>query len=208
MTLVRVPLLSMRASGQLRRVLTYAESLGRPYVKAYRQPRNPRSPAQTAIRASLGFCQLNWSDLSAAEAESFADRSIYEGMDARSFFTSYNVRRWRSFKGLSAVYPATEASGTGWITTLQANASVRDITLRVFMSAAGDNWCLHFFRHHSAGFTQTWDKLHLTYLRVGTGWLEFLDGPLQPGTYYYQVAKSSRDGNYGSHVYEASATIV
>lgn len=207
MATLRGPMLSLRASGGLGETLTYAESLGRPYVKAWRRPRNPQSDKQRAIRSVHGYCLGRWAGMSTAWQDTFQPQADARRILPVNFFCGYNVSRARGFRGVSGVWPATEALSTGWISAVGATAGVRDIEVKAYYSSANQAWALHIFRSLVGGFTPAWSNLHQLIAFQGGGWNYWTDEPLAPGTYYYRFGSSAEDGTFQTFAPQASAVI-
>jgi len=117
------------------------------------------------------------------------------------------MRRWANYNGIYLAYPDDTGSDEPTTPTLDLTAGLRDITVTLGNAAAGDAiaWIVH--RATSGSFpTQLSNTIYIIALD-GTNDVTFVDGPLDPGTYYYNAGALLKDGTIGMDIGEENTTI-
>src|SRR6266545_122834 len=95
MARVEGPLFSLRASGKIADAIVYSRWKGRPYVRRWLTPANPRSDAQRQVRGHLTFLTQWWANWLTAHSSvddywvELAARDQISPIDA---FVKYNMR--------------------------------------------------------------------------------------------------------------------
>lgn len=194
MVKLRGPCLSLDAAGSIGQALTFSTWRNRPYAKHYATPANPRSPAQTGWRAMVGFLQRYWSLLTTPQQATWESLAEQSNTSPYNAFTRYNLIRWRHFHYPTKTYPATELLDYGnvgvWSFTTTLPRAIQQ-TLR--FSAEYDNWGYVLFRSTSTGFTPAPANAVYIFPIEDAANHYYLDAPLEPGTYYYRLARFSDD---------------
>jgi hypothetical protein len=85
-TLSGYPLGSLQASGRFRDYIFVTRN-GNTYIKPYKVPRNPKSPAQQEHRDKFKQATLAWKALSSEQKQTFNDRAELTGTP----ITGYNL---------------------------------------------------------------------------------------------------------------------
>jgi len=86
--------MSIEASGSLGNAMTFAKTKGTAYAKKHSTPANPRSGAQTGVRAGMKFITQLWAQLSDAEKASFGDLAELYNTSPYHAFLHLNSQRW------------------------------------------------------------------------------------------------------------------
>lgn len=206
MALTTGPLMSLDASGSVGGALVFSKWKGRNYVRRLVKPANPRSGGQVGMRAMMKFLSQRWDALSAADKatwEARADATIISNFNA---YTKLNLQRWRSFDAPSQTDPPATTGVVDVLTGEAATGGLRQILLEATIaSAEGDNWGICIFRSTSSSFTTLWSNCIAVVYGYSGGSLEYIDTPLDPGTYYYNFRPFRDDGILGAEETEVNA---
>lgn len=111
MSRIRAPLLSWGASGQIAQTQVYAHWKGRPYVRQYVIPTNPRSVAQTQTRNAFKQLQMIYPYLptdATASWDLYGENNRYTG---RNGFNHINMPLIRGESDLNKLMPMIAAGG-------------------------------------------------------------------------------------------------
>jgi hypothetical protein len=199
--------MSLDASGSLAGAIVFSKWKGRPYVRELVKPSNPRSGGQVGIRAMLRFLSQDWANIGAVPQASWEDRADAKVISNFNAYIGLNVYRWRDFLGPSDTDPPAATDVQPVLGALAAVAGVRSITVTQPITTANDGWGIAFFRSPTGTFTSTFDKLKYCGKIVATADVVFVDSPLDPGTYYYEVRSFTKDGQLGTASTEVNATV-
>lgn len=199
MARVNGPLMSMDASGALGGAVVFSKWKGRNYVRQLVKPANPRSGGQISMRAALKFLAQEWAgigDAPQATWEDLADAGVFSPFNA---FTKFNLKRNRDF--LAPFQSATDyGQGTASpIDVFTATPGVRSISVAISDTDAEDtNWGYLLFRSLGTGFTPAFSNLHAVVKAYAAVPTIFIDTPLEPDTYYYDVKPFNATGKMGA----------
>jgi hypothetical protein len=207
MVRVQAPAMSLEASGSLAGALVFSRWKGRPYVRELVKPSNPRTGPQVGIRAMLRFLSQDWENIGAVPQDSWSDRANAKVISNFNAYIGYNVYRWRDFLGPSDTDPPAATDVQPTLGVLAATAGVRSITVTQPITVAADGWGIAFFRSPTGVFVSTFDKLKYIGKIDGVNDVNFVDSPLDPGTYYYEVRSFTKDGQLGAASTEVDATV-
>lgn len=202
------PCMSMAASGKLAGAVVFSNWKGRAYVRSLVKPSNPKLPKQVSVRAMFKFLAQAWAsigDVAQATWETAADALSISTFNA---YMAEGQSRWRTFRAPSQDTPALETATTATLGTLAATLGVRMITVTQPVTVVGNCWALAFFRSPTGVFTSTFDQLVAVLPTSGTNDVVFVDTPLAPGAYYYEVREISDDGALSAPGAEVTATVV
>jgi hypothetical protein len=207
MVRVQAPALSLEASGTIAGALTFSKWKGRPYVRERVDPSNPKSGGQVGVRSMLSFLSKQWQYIATSDQETWSDKANAKVISDFNAYMGYNLFRWRDFLAptqhdpeATSDTPCTPGAGS-------ATAGVRSITVDQAISAAADGWGVMFFRDLSPAFATTFDKLKHVGQIVGTADVTFVDSPLVPDTYYYNMRSFTADGQLSAEIGEVNATV-
>lgn len=199
------PLMSMDASGTVADAITFSKWKGRNVVRQRVIPANPQTGPQTGMRAMMKFLAQFWDGLSALNKATWEDRAKLTNIAPFNAFCSYNMKRWRSFKGPTKVDPAIDTGAGGTAPTTTPTGGIRQIQLSIADGGTPPGWGWIIYRSLTTGFTPGYDTAVAVIPRVGTPTV-YVDAPLEAGTYYYRIGGFGIDGLKGSLETEINAT--
>jgi len=196
--------MSMDASGTLADAITFSKWKGRNYVRQRVVPANPKSAAQTAMRAMLRFLAQIWAGLTAGNKATWDDLAAQSAVSAFNAFVGSGQSRWNHFDSPSKEYPPAEIGAGGTAPTTTISAGVKELQLSIADGATPPDWGWLIHRSETTGFTPSRATLIAAIERTATPTI-YVDTPLETGTpYYYRIAGFSDDGVKG--VLEAEKT--
>lgn len=207
MVKVSAPCLSLDASGSLAGTMVFSKWKGRNYVRSLVKPTNPKSGGQVGVRSMFKFLAQIWNGLSDANKATWEARADDKVASPFNAFMSYNQKRWRDFDTPSKEDPAAEAATAPAACTGVATPDVRSITLAVTHGATVADWGIAIFRSTSTGFSLAFSNCIAVVAADGAGDCEFVDSPLDPGTYYYNYVAFMADGTGGADGTECNGTV-
>lgn len=207
MAVVKGPAFSLDASGSLGGAVVFSKWKGRNYVRQLVTPANPRSGSQTGFRQSMKFLAQSWSSLTAGEQVTWLTRAQDMIVSNFNAYTSYNQLRWRNFLTPSKEDPAAEASTPATAPTGAAVAGVRMATVTLTDTVTAPDWGYLLFRSLSTGFTPGISNAIAMFDWSGAATTDYIDTPLDPGTYYYRSRGFNDDGVVGVLDVEFNVTI-
>lgn len=206
MALVSAPAMSLDASGSLGNSIVFSKWKGRNYVRTLVKPSNPKSAPQVSVRAMMKFLSQQWASLTAGNQATWETRAADMVVSPFNAFVSYNLARWRHFKGPSKEDPAAEAGPAISAPTTTATAGIREVNLSIADGADVPSWAWMIHRSTSTGFTPSFSNLVAVVPRSGTPTV-YIDTPLTTGvTYYYRIRGVDADGFLGTLEAERNAT--
>lgn len=207
MVRVQAPALSLGASGSIAGAMVFSKWKGRPYVRELVKPSNPKSGGQVGIRSMLRFLSQQWQNVSGANQATWEDRADSKVISEFNAYIGYNVYRWRDFLAPTQHDPEDTADTPCTPGAGSATAGVRSITVDQAITTAADGWGIMFFRDLTTGFSTTFDKLKHVGRIVGTADVTFVDGPLVPDQYFYNMRSFTEDGQLSAEIGEVNATV-
>jgi len=205
MVKVAAPALSLDASGKLAGAIVFSKWKGRPYVRELVIPANPKSVSQVGVRAMFKFLAQNWAALSDGDKEDWLARSKQLVASKFNAYMSYNQKRWRNFLTPSMLDPATEDGTLDTADASAATGGVRQITITKNITAHADGWGMVIHRSPTAVFTPAFSNMVAAVLANDVAEFAWVDTPLTPATYYYQVAMFDSTGQKDDYDAEISA---
>ena len=208
--MVRVygPMMSLDASGSLAQAIVFSKWKGRNYVRERVIPANPKSGGQRGMRAMLKFLAQNWTNVGDSPQASWEARADAASISPFNAFTSYNQKRWRNFTGPTDTYPEATTDVDTTLSTLALTLGERSITVTQAVTTAADGWGILIFRSPTGTFDTGWDNLIAALPIDSTNDIVYVDTPLTPGDYYYDVRPFTLDGQIGAEVGEETETVV
>ncbi len=196
MATTRGPLLGLDARGSVGGTVIFSNWKGRSTVKFSPTVANPKTAPQVSRRAMLRFLATNFSSLSPANIATWSSRAQDARVSTYNAWLSYNLDRWARFQYPTKAFPANETEDQGDPNVFTATALNRSIVLHFTNGDFSSRWGYALFRYTSAAFTMSLANC----IRVGlwqTGgptFIDYTDGPLIPGTYYYRLGTFSYTG--------------
>jgi hypothetical protein len=198
MALVTGPAMSLDASGTIGGVMTFSKWKGRNYIRQCVKPSNPKTAAQTGLRAMLSFLSQAWAAIKVASSASYLEMADNDKVSTFNEYVKYNQNRWREGKGVSQSYPAAETATAGTITLGTPAGGQRNITLTVTPSTATGLWGIAIFRDTATITTVNWNNCIKIIETTTTAAKVYTDSPLDAGTYHYRAAFLTSDGKIGT----------
>lgn len=199
--------MSFDASGKIANTIVFSKWKGRNYVRQLVTPLNPRSASQTGMRAMFAFLANLWASIAAGDQASWEELADDGNFSPFNAYMKANQANWRDYGAPSEATPATGVGTPADLGSEAANASGRNIILTGTNAAGTDNWGIAIFRSPTAIFTLDWSNCIAVVALGNTDALQYTDGPLTPGTYYYNFKNFTDDGLWGADETEVDATV-
>jgi len=206
MARVTGPLMSFDASGTIASAAVFSKWRGRNYVRRHAVPNNPRTAAQLAARAIVKFLGSEWAGLSAPNKATWLAGGDARKISAFNQFISINARNWRDLLAPSKGYPAARALSAAEVDNINAVTSGRQIKVSGTTDGTANVWAVVVGRSLLTGEADSIAAAVAIVLAPAGAW-EFVDGPLDPGTYYYQAMAISTDGKISAWFAQVSAVV-
>jgi hypothetical protein len=206
MVKVNAPLFSLGASGTIAQAATFSSWKGRAYVRERVIPANPRTGPQVGLRAMIRFLAQQWAGLGPtnhARWKTLADQNAISPFNA---YTSFNQKRWRSFKGPTVNPTQIEQTTAPAAPTTTATGGIRQVQLSINPGNPAPGWGYMIHRSTTTNFTPSWDNCVAVIPYDGPTTI-YVDSNLTPGTYYYRVRGFNEDGKLGTFETQKSATV-
>lgn len=197
----------MDASGSIAGAMVFSKWKGRNYVRSLVKPANPKSGGQVGVRSMFKYLAQIWNGLSDANKATWEGRADDLVASPFNAFMSYNQRRWRDFDTPTKEDPATEVSTAPDGCTGTATPDVRSMTVAIVHGVNLADWGCAIFRSTSAVFGLAFSNCIAIVPVDGAGDAEYVDSPLESGTYYYNTVAFNADGKEGADGTEFSGII-
>lgn len=208
MVKVQAPCLSLEASGSIAGALVFSKWKGRPYCRSLVKPSNPRSGGQVGMRAMFRWLSQQWNALGAVDKATWEARADQKVISPFNAYVSLGQYRFADFLAPSTMDPPATAMTPSVDGAGAATAGVRSITVEQAITTANDGWGVAFFRALAPAFTTAFDNLIGVGLIVGAADVVWVDSPLEPDTYYYNMRAFTEDGQLGAEIGEVNAIVV
>jgi hypothetical protein len=186
--------------------MTFSKWKGRNYVRQLVTPANPQTVKQVSVRAMMRFLSQEWAGLTAPEQATWDDLAAAGQYAPFNAYMKKNLERWRNFLAPSKEYPAAEGDLAAVLGAITATGGVGQITLSQVITTANQNWSLLIFRSLTGTFTPSFSNLIRVVNGEGAGPIVYVDTPLTPGAYFYELRGGSVEGVTGASSAEATAT--
>jgi hypothetical protein len=196
--------MSMDASGTVAKAITFSKWKGRNYVRQCIKPHNPKTAAQTGVRACMKFLTQAWAAIKATVEADYLTLADASKISPFNEYIRQNLRRWRMGEGISKDYPAEETA-TAVTITMSLTGGQRNIEVSVDPSAETDGWGIAIYRDTSEITTANWNNCIAIVPIDGTNAVIYTDAPLDAGTYHYRAAFVNDAGILGTACADASA---
>ena len=156
MVKLKAPLLGASASGKLGDALQFDARRRGTVAGKRRRPRQPRTFAQMATRRYMTWLTKAWSELSAAEKDTWWTFTNARRKSPYHAYLAYNVNRFKGVPGNyldlranpnypSAAYPASRSTEPGGLSTYEFSSSRTDVWLQFRALPFADHWITMFF---------------------------------------------------------------
>jgi hypothetical protein len=189
------PLMSMGASGTLAGALTFSTWKGRPVVRSYAKPSNPKTTGQKAVRAGFkGLVALYKSEIS-------DDQLVWKGIGTSMQITALNAflsagqKRFQA--GESPQQLPTIVVGS-LITAPSDGAAAKSgnqVTVTWTPPGIDDPFCQIIYRGIS-GFTPAPSNIVAVVLGTASSWVD--PTPFDAASHYYAIAEGNAAGKLGA----------
>lgn len=201
------PMMSISASGKFADTMVFARKGGTAYARQRVVPFNPKSAAQTGNRALMSFLTKAWAGISANDKATW--QALADSMSGQPFnaYIASNMSQWKNFITPNQYYPGTAAGDAGTLSSPAVTGQVGQVLVGGAIGTANDNWGIMIFRSPDNGFTPSPNNLVHMIEKTDTGVFEYIDSPLQPGTWYYKLQTFSIDQTKGTASSQLTATV-
>jgi len=206
---VTAPLFSFDASGTLGGIITASKWRGRQYFRTRVIPSNPRSAGQTGIRAMWQFLSQQWApSVDPGDQATWEDPAASDNVTSFNAYMRNNIRDWRSSLAPGMAFPVTRDLAPGTLGSVTTTVQGRNVNLDYAVTPNGDEWGLAICRSTITGFTPDWSNTtKVLNAMTSPTQLQYTDGPLDPGTYFYSGFLFSTNGEQSAAVTEDSAVV-
>lgn len=201
------PMMSLDASGKLANTLVFSKWKGRNYCRQLVTPANPKSGGQTGMRSMFKFLSQIWNGLTDGNKATWEDRADTNVISPFNAFMSRNQFLWRDFLPPGNEDPVGATGTPGAITNEAATAGERSITLGWDVGVGAEQWGCAIFRSPTGTFTPGWDNCIAVVDSPASASDTYIDSPLDPGTYYYEIRPFTDDGLWGTASTEVDDTV-
>lgn len=204
MAVVRGPLLSMDASGNVGRTVTFSHWKGRNVLRKRVIPANPRSGLQTGVRAGLRVSATKYKTLTATNKANWLALAKTSKITPANAMQRFNQPRVRRNQGpvTDPTNPAgaVEAAPTG----VTATGAPKSVNLVWVDSVGATDWCTFIYMSTTTGFTTDVSNL----VRIVLKGVQLFTVPkLITGTPYYFVLQGCESGGtMGTKAAQVTAT--
>jgi hypothetical protein len=207
MPLVQGPFMSLDASGTLAKTLVASHWKGRNYIRSRVIPLNPKSAAQTGVRAMLSWLAKHWVNLSVGEKASYEEAATSKSISPFNQYCSANLLRWQQNKPPTEEWPAAEASTPLTVTTQTLTGYAGYATISITPSGSTAIGGLLIFRDTAEITDATWANCIAVVEPDGANAVLYTDSPLEADTYHYRTAVFNTDGILGTIHADGTAVV-
>ena len=188
------PGLGQKASGSLAGQLTFSNWKDKGYLKVHRKPKQPRSPAQVSLRATMAFLSQQWSTIVAADQATWLNLARASEISPFNAYQAYNIKRARNNQRSTKAYPALElplyAVSAGWYAT----GGVRQIEIGLTITDRRDAWASTQCHVPGTGIVPDWNQFIKFLAMPATGPVSWIWKPLPAGTYWIGFGQATVTG--------------
>jgi hypothetical protein len=206
MVKVSAPIFSLGASGTIAKAATFSNWKGRAYVRSRVIPANPRTGPQVGLRAMVAFLAQEWSKRDVSDQESWRTLADQRAISPFNAYTSFNQKRWRSFRAPTQNAQTLELSDPPDAPTTTATGGIRQVHLSIAPGQNPPSWGYMIHRSRTPGFTPSWDNC-VAVIAIEDPATVYVDSDLPPGTYYYRIRGFTSDGVMGQWEVQRSANV-
>jgi hypothetical protein len=199
--------MSLDASGTLANTLTAAKWKGRNYMRQRVIPTNPKSAAQSGVRAMLKYLSKHWTTLAAGTKDDYDAGAEAKAISAFNEYCSQNLQRWQLFDAPTDAWPAAEAATPLTVTTQTLTGGAGFATIEITPSGATAIGALLIFRSTAEIVTPSWANCIAVLEPNGVNKVTYVDSPLEAGTYHYRTAVCCNDGIMGTVKADGTAVV-
>jgi len=201
------PLASQIASGKIGNALTFVPNKRGTYGKKYSKPANPRTPKQLTIRALMTFVATEWRNLAPLEKREWTTLGLFNHIAPYHAFVKYNQDAWKNFLSPSKKPKPHRAQLPPSDFDFSANGRVGQVMIRFQETLGPPLWGFYCHRMQTWPFTPGHDNVVFFTNLPTPNRYDYFDGPLEPGRYYYRLARFNADGAFNLHPNGRSALV-
>lgn len=152
MARVTGPLLSLGGSGQIAQTQVYASWKGRPYVRRYVVPANPRSSEQTLTRNTFGWLQDVWRYMPAGAVDAWTQYANNNRITPTNGWIKQNLSSLREETDLDNIIMSPASAGGIPATLMTLTPGATQITVALTAPALPTGWTI--IAGHAAAIQQ------------------------------------------------------
>lgn len=204
MALVKGPLFSLEAAGQVGKAIVFSKWKGRAYVRQHVVPSNPESGAQVGRRAMFKFLAQSWAALSTADKATWEELAAAETISPFNAYIAVNMGRWHNFLGPGTAYPVP---GTGSDSDYALTAAAWEenrIKLSISGTDPADAWGFVTHAYLSTGADLTVANVIVAIFHPVAPYVYYWTPP-SVATWYFDTMAFTEDGKKATAGGEQSA---
>jgi len=206
MARVTGPFMSLDASGTLAHTLTASKWKGRNYMRQRVIPNNPKSAAQSGVRAMMSFLSQHWAAMSAPDKATYEAAAEAKQISPFNEYVSANLLRWQQNGTPTEEWPAPEAATPLTLTSMVLTGFEGYATAVLTPSAGTDIGGFIVYRALAEITAPNWAQVVAVIEADGANAVTFTDSPLEAETYHYRAQAFCDDGIAGTVI--ADDTVV
>jgi hypothetical protein len=152
---------------------------------------------QTAFRAMMKFLGQQWAGIASIDKATWEVLAAAKNYSPFNAFVSANQRNWASYLAPSKNSPPTRIGTAPTVVAASGSGGIRMATLSQTTTLLNDGWGTIIFRKLGADPSMTLDEVVAVIETAGNALeLKYVDTPLVPGTYHYNVIHFTNDGSF------------
>ena len=208
MATTKGPLMSLAAKGKIGDVMVFSSWKGRSYVRGLTKGANPMSTMQIAVRSCFSFLAPQWAALTVPQKDTWINPAAADNIPKFQAYMAGGLEANRNFLTPSKVFPYDPGGPIGGISAMIATPGIRQITLHFQTTAFGvTNWGIVINRSLTTPFTPSLANQYALIPCASNSTADFVDSPLEPGTYYYDAKPFNLTGAATHYFGEVNATV-
>jgi len=205
MVKLKRPCLSSFARGALGESLIFQTTRGRATAKRFRKPRQPKTPAQLATRAYIGWLSQAWASLTTPEKLTWEDPANANNTSCYHAFLKYNANRFKVTPGEfwdppdypvypTASYPAEQTTDPSGFADYSFSNTRTNVWLKIKHQPLNDNWCTMIHYIPTGGTHATYNTIVHAQVATTAGWHTYNLPDAYPDTWRLWALWVSRTG--------------
>lgn len=201
------PGLAQKASGSIAGSVIFSSAKGRPYLKLHRNPKQPRSYAQVAIRAMMAFLSSQWAALSAAEKSTWQELADQRNIPPINAYQAHNLDRWRRYLGPTQAYPATEIGTDASLYYITTTGKPLSVEVEYKIGTLNQTWAMLISHSATAPPVPNWDNLRHAHANPAPAIYKFTLRPFTPGMHWFAFQQTLTTGKIDPSIQWRSACV-
>ena len=204
MATVAGPALSFDASGKFGGTLVFSKWKGRPVVRQLVIPANPKTAAQTAVRAAMRWGSREWAQLSAVEQATWEAPAKPTNILPFNAFIKQGQDNIAQDMGYQSEYPAPTAAAPGIVTAPAATGGAGQADLSWVDSLGANDFGHIVYAALNAVVTPSPQNIRGIADMTDLG---IIIRELEPGTWHFKVKTFNTAGVLGTATADFTATV-